>query len=115
MRIARHPALGHLTARRIITFTVDGEPIAAREGDTIAAAMVDSGRLVTGYTRKNRKPRGVYCGIGRCCNCTMTVDGVPGVRTCQTLVTEGMRVLTAHGETEARIPERAEGSGGPGR
>jgi predicted molibdopterin-dependent oxidoreductase YjgC len=39
----------------------------------------------------------MFCGIGRCTDCVMTVDGVPGVRTCVTEVREGMRVERQRG------------------
>jgi aerobic-type carbon monoxide dehydrogenase small subunit (CoxS/CutS family) len=48
------------------------------------------------YTKKG-SPRQMFCGIGRCTDCVMTVDGIPGVRTCVTEVREGMRVERQRG------------------
>ena len=42
-------------------------------------------------------PRGIFCGIGRCTDCVMTVDGQPNVRTCVTPVRAGMKVETQQG------------------
>jgi aerobic-type carbon monoxide dehydrogenase small subunit (CoxS/CutS family) len=43
------------------------------------------------------RPRGFYCGIGRCSSCDMTINGVPNVRACVTEVAEGMDVRTQRG------------------
>ncbi|MCK9918121.1 (2Fe-2S)-binding protein, partial [Microbacteriaceae bacterium K1510] len=37
-------------------------------------------------------PRGIYCNIGHCFECRVTVNGIPGVRACLTLVEAGMDV-----------------------
>jgi aerobic-type carbon monoxide dehydrogenase small subunit (CoxS/CutS family) len=76
---------------------VDGEKIVAYEGETIAAAILAAGRRTLRYTPQKGHPRGVYCGIGLCHDCIMTVDGVPNIRTCQTLATPGCRVETQKG------------------
>jgi sarcosine oxidase subunit alpha len=34
----------------------------------------------------------MYCGIGHCFECRVTVDGIPDVRSCLVEVREGMRV-----------------------
>jgi predicted molibdopterin-dependent oxidoreductase YjgC len=77
---------------------VDGEAFVAREGDTIAAALMAAGRRVLRRTVQSGEPRGVFCAVGRCTDCVMTVDGQPNVRTCITLVREGMRVETQEGQ-----------------
>ena len=59
-------------------------------------------------TAKRHEPRGIFCAIGRCTDCKMTVDGVPNTRTCITLVKDGMRVefqdglgVFSYGENDA--------------
>ena len=64
----------------------------AFEGEPIAAALMANGIRVFRKTRKRGEPRGVFCAIGRCTDCIMTVDGVPNVRTCMVLVKEGMQI-----------------------
>ena len=39
-------------------------------------------------------PRGLFCGIGNCYECLVTVDGVPNVRACVTPVAAGMVIET---------------------
>ncbi len=97
MRILNHPILGKDERENPITITVDDEKIKAYEGETIASAILASGKSVFRYTRKHRQPRGVYCAIGRCTDCVMTVDGIPNVRTCVELVRDGMIIETQHG------------------
>ena len=45
-------------------------------------------------TTKKGEPRGVYCGIGVCQECRMTVDGIPNIQACQTLAAPGCRIET---------------------
>lgn len=69
----------------------------AREGEPIAMALTAAGIRVFRTTEKLHEPRGVYCAMGRCSDCMMIVDGQPNVRTCVTLVKDGMRVEVQHG------------------
>lgn len=75
-----------------VEIIVDGQPIRAFEGESIAAALLAAGRRALRTTERRGEPRGLNCGIGVCFDCVMTVDGQPGVRTCQTRVRAGMRV-----------------------
>jgi predicted molibdopterin-dependent oxidoreductase YjgC len=84
-------------AKSTVTIYVDGEPVSAHEGEPIAAALMAAGKQVFRYSRKRLEPRGYFCGLGRCTDCIMTVDGIPQVRTCITSVAEGMRVETQQG------------------
>jgi predicted molibdopterin-dependent oxidoreductase YjgC len=71
---------------------LNGKEMQAFEGEPIAAALMANGIRVFRKTRKRGEPRGVFCAIGRCTDCIMTVDGVPNVRTCMVLVKEGMQI-----------------------
>ena len=96
-RIIDHPILGSLTTVEEVTLFVDGEKIAACEGEMIAAALIASGKEIFRYTNERHEPRSLYCGIGRCTDCVMIVNGVPNVRTCVTPVEEGMIIETQQG------------------
>ena len=76
---------------------VDGMRIKAYEGETVAAALMAAGIRITHRTPKDDQSRGVCCGIGLCYSCTMIIDGVPNMRTCQTLARPGMRLETQKG------------------
>lgn len=100
MRITDHPILGKDRQRKEITIFVDGETVAAYEGEMIAAALVAAGRRHFRLTRKYKQPRGIFCAIGRCTDCVMNVNGRPNVRTCITPVEEGMIIETQAGPGE---------------
>ncbi|HZD57420.1 MAG TPA: (2Fe-2S)-binding protein, partial [Anaerolineales bacterium] len=37
-------------------------------------------------------PRGLFCGMGVCFECLVTIDDLPGQRACLTTVRPGMRI-----------------------
>jgi predicted molibdopterin-dependent oxidoreductase YjgC len=76
-----------------ITITVDGMPLQTFLGETIAGALLAGGRRAWRRTPQG-EPRGFFCGIGICFDCTVTVDGIPYVRACLTPVSDGMVVKT---------------------
>jgi len=96
-RIADHPVLGPAAAREPVTIFFAGEPVQAFAGEPVAAALVAAGVRVFRRTSKLGEPRQLFCGIGRCTDCVMVVDGQPNVRTCVTAVREGMRVEVQDG------------------
>jgi 2Fe-2S iron-sulfur cluster binding domain len=106
-RILDHPVLGPLDERPTVHMMVDGRGVEAREGEPIAAALVAAGVRVFRTTSKRGEPRQLFCGIGRCTDCVMLVDGQPNVRTCVTPVREGMRVETQHGRGAWERPRGA--------
>lgn len=77
----------------LVSFTFDGEEIAGYEGETIAASLAAAGRAKLG-TRRDGAPRGLFCGMGVCQECIVTVDGAPGHRACMTSLTRGMNVTS---------------------
>jgi predicted molibdopterin-dependent oxidoreductase YjgC len=97
LRIIEHPILGVLDKKKKIRIYVDGKEMEAYEGDMIASALLSNGKKVFRLTKKEKKPRGVFCAIGRCTDCIMIVDGTPNIRTCITPVKEGMKIDTQKG------------------
>lgn len=97
MRVIDHPILGKMKKGLEVMFLFDGRPMKGYEGEPIATALLASGVKVFRYTVKSRSPRGIFCALGRCTDCVMTVDGMPNVRTCVTPLREGMRVQTQEG------------------
>lgn len=106
MRILSHPVLRPRADQKSVTILVDGIPIEARSNEPIAAAIAASGIRVHRHTDRLGEPRGIFCAIGQCTDCSMIVDGVPGVRTCITPVREGMTVETPKWPKEASSRER---------
>ncbi|GAB2555476.1 2Fe-2S iron-sulfur cluster-binding protein [Kribbella endophytica] len=80
-----------------VEITVDGESVEALPGQTVAAALMATGRESWRTTRGAEKPRGVFCGIGACFDCLVVVNGTPDVRACQRTVAAGDEVTTQAG------------------
>lgn len=95
-RVLSHAVLGADTSMKEVEIFLDGQPLKAKEGEPVMAALVAAGVKVFRHTAKG-SPRRMFCGIGRCTDCVMKVDGVPGVRTCVTRVHAGMRVERQEG------------------
>ncbi|HKT07612.1 MAG TPA: FAD-dependent oxidoreductase [Gemmatimonadaceae bacterium] len=89
---------------RDVTITVDGRPIVAPEGTTLASAMLGAGitQFRTSVTGEARAP---VCGMGVCFECRVTVDGRPHQRSCLIPCADGLRVETAPNDVGAWAPE----------
>jgi len=99
-RIQQHPILGRDERTPCCTIWVDGQPIPACQGEPILAAMLAAGVVVTRRTEKHASPRGLFCGIGLCTDCMVTVNGVPNQRSCIIQVQDGMRIETCEEEAD---------------
>jgi len=86
---------------------VDGNACFAYQGETIAAALVADGKRVFRFSAKEKATRGLYCGMGVCFECLVTVNDVLNVRACMTAVEAGMKVET--GARDRDISERDKG------
>ncbi len=84
-----------------VALTVDGKQVAARAGDTVAAALIAAGSAHCRTTPVTGAPRAPYCLMGVCFECLVTVDGVGSRQACLVPVREGMAVETQVGKREA--------------
>ncbi|MEO8485051.1 MAG: 2Fe-2S iron-sulfur cluster-binding protein [Betaproteobacteria bacterium] len=93
-------------ARLAVAFTFDGADVVARQGDSVAAALIASGRLACRVTPVEARPRGPWCLMGACQDCLVEVDGVPNAQGCMLAVVPGMRVATQRGARaiDASVP-----------
>jgi hypothetical protein len=80
-----------------IEIIVDGAPLRAFLGESVAATLLANGKRALRRTARKGEPRGFYCGIGVCFDCALTIDGQPNVRACKTKVRPGMRVESQSG------------------
>ncbi len=85
---------GNVERGRAIQLRVDGQLIPAYEGETVAAALLAAGRRTFRQRVPGGDPRGIFCGIGMCFDCLVTVDSTQIVRACVTPVREGMQITT---------------------
>ncbi|MFG3421799.1 (2Fe-2S)-binding protein [Micromonospora sp. NPDC049460] len=72
--------------------TFRGAVVPAEPGQSVAAALVSAGITSWRTTRRGGTPRGLFCGIGSCFDCLITVDGVPDQRACLVTAADGMRL-----------------------
>src|SRR4051812_10917086 len=77
-----------------VEISIDGAPFSAREGDSVAAALLAAG--VTAFRSTfSGAPRGPLCMMGACFECLVTVDGHPRQQACMVVVRPGMAIDTS--------------------
>ncbi len=74
-----------------LTFRFEGRPVSARRGQSLAAALAAAGHRVLRTTPGGRE-RGLFCGMGVCQDCLVSVDGVANRRACMILASDGIDV-----------------------
>ena len=91
------------------TLRIDDREIEALPGLTIAAALLRVDVPSWRRTRVTGEPRGVFCGIGVCFDCLVTVNDRPNQRACITPARPGDVVRTqtgtGHGDGERPGPD----------
>jgi sarcosine oxidase subunit alpha len=91
-RIIDHPILGTLEEKKKVTFTFNGKEYKGLEHESLAAALLANGVRTLRHHEESGSPRGIYCNIGHCYECRVTIDGKQGERACLTPLKEGMDV-----------------------
>lgn len=92
-----------------IHVTVDGHAVVVPQGATVAAALAVASAAASavathvGAARGVRvsvrgEPRTMFCGMGVCQECRVTIDGRAHRLACQTLCREGQRIETTRTE-----------------
>jgi aerobic-type carbon monoxide dehydrogenase small subunit (CoxS/CutS family) len=71
---------------------VDGQPVAAYPGETLATVLIAAGLRPFRRTLLLGQLRALYCGMGLCFDCLVTVNGRPNIRACLTRAQPGDRV-----------------------
>lgn len=90
-RISKHPILEFKRGNEV-TFFFNEKPLKGYANETIAAALHANGVYQLKKSAKLKRPRGLFCAIGRCASCQMEVNGKPNVKICTKKVEEGMKV-----------------------
>ena len=82
-----------------MTYTIrfDGRVLPATPGQTVAGVLWAAGVRSWRTTRDRCTPRGLFCGIGVCFDCLVTIDGVPNQRACLVPARSAMTVTTQTG------------------
>ncbi|MHA6260178.1 (2Fe-2S)-binding protein [Sporosarcina sp. CAU 1771] len=91
-RIMDHPVLGTLKDLKQVTFSFDGKTYTGFEGDTIASALLANGIRQLRLHEETGAPRAIYCNIGHCFECRVTVNEVQGIRACMTPIKDNLSI-----------------------
>lgn len=75
-----------------ISFTFNGEAFTCESGQSIAAALMAADHRDLRTTRFGNDARSIFCGIGICFDCVVTIDGVANQRACLVEAKPGMKV-----------------------
>jgi D-hydroxyproline dehydrogenase subunit gamma len=84
------------------TIHFNGNPITARQGETVAACLLRAGVGAFRRTPVSGAPRLPYCMIGHCFDCLVEIDGQGSQQACLTLVEGRMSIWQQDGA--AAIP-----------
>lgn len=90
--------------RSMVDIFIEGRLVAAREGETLAVALLKDDVVPLRRTPVSGQPRAPLCLMGVCFDCLVEVDGVQNVQSCMVPVRAGMQV---------RLPNGARRSGAP--
>lgn len=77
-------------------FSFEGKPVTAREGQSVAAALLEAGERCLRIDEAGNA-KGAVCAIGVCWECRCSIDGVPDTRACVTEARPGMIVCRQRG------------------
>jgi predicted molibdopterin-dependent oxidoreductase YjgC len=91
MHQTRAARVGDVERGKRVLILVDGETIAAHEGEMLAGALMAAGIWRLRRSPTAHAPRGAFCLMGVCQECAIVIDGE--IRpACQVTVREGLRV-----------------------
>ena len=80
------------TGGPLVRFSFEGRRMQARQGMTLAAALLANGQSHFRDAAVSGAPRGPFCMMGACFECLVVIDGTPNRQACMTEVAEGMDV-----------------------
>ena len=77
-----------------VTVVVNGQPVQAHLGETVATVLLRLGYLAFGNSPVTGKPLAPACMMGVCFGCLCRIDGRPGTQACLEPVQDGLTVDT---------------------
>ena len=96
MRIEEHPILEFDRGEKVV-FSYNGKEVTGYTNETVVAALHAAGVRRLALSPELHRPRGLFCAIGNCSSCLMTVDGEPNMRVCIMKCKPGMKVEEQQG------------------
>lgn len=103
-RILRHKILGP-KKHTIVPFQWNDETYYGAAGESITAALLANDIRTLRYHERDGAPRGLYCNIGHCSECRVTIDGRQNVRACLTPLQKNMAI-----ERQGALPHMVKGA-----
>lgn len=95
LRIKEHPILP-ISEASCFNFYWDSKKCKAREGETVAAALMANGVMVFGHHLKDNAPQSIFCANGQCSQCMVIANGLP-VKSCMEIIQPGMIIMPLNG------------------
>lgn len=83
--------------RPIVSFHVDGQPVAGMAGDTLLVAMLTAGTSLRSAEFGPEKRAG-FCLMGACQDCWVWTESGDRLRACSTTVDNDLRIMTSQPE-----------------
>jgi predicted molibdopterin-dependent oxidoreductase YjgC len=87
----------HDPGPQAVTIFIDGRPVAAELGESVAAVLLRQPEGWSRTTPVSQSPRAPYCMMGVCFECLVEIDGLGSVQSCLTPVANGMRIARQQG------------------
>ena len=78
-----------ITRQQPFNIYVNGQETRAYPGETLATVLLAAGWKMFRHTSLSGEARGMFCGMGLCFDCLVTVNGQPNVRACSTAAQPG--------------------------
>lgn len=84
----------HVNRGQPFEIEVDGKAVQAYHGETVASVLMAAGIRSFGKDEYGTSPSRIYCNMGICQQCLMTINQQPNCQACKTLAKPGMKVET---------------------
>ena len=79
-----------------IEIVVNGKSVKAYEGESVAAVLLAEGLMVFENVESGYLPGRVFCNMGVCQQCLVTINGQPNCQACKTIVVSNMVIKTEY-------------------
>lgn len=90
----------------VVTISFEGRTFTGTRGQSIAGVLLANDVLDWRTSSRRDEPRGLFCGIGVCFECVLTVDGERDVRACQRAAADGAVVERQHDALPSPVSSR---------
>jgi sarcosine oxidase subunit alpha len=77
-----------------VTILINGRKTTCCRGESVHAVLLAAGHRQLRNSKTGGGARGVFCGMGVCYECMVTINGVSNQRACMIDVEDGMEILT---------------------